>query len=191
MLYIRDTNIKMKKNLITLSALLIILLSFAGCKKIASAIFGGFDTSVDYQVSVPVVPIVLPVEMPLGQYMYKFNLDSIVKAQTAGIYNANDVKSIKAKEFNITITNADQLNNVSNFQNIRVTIHSNTNSTPAELFAVTFPDTYAASFTTPGNNTELVSYLKGSDITYTIYGKNRRITTKPLIIYLSVTIRAS
>jgi hypothetical protein len=181
----------MKKSLITLSTLFIILLSFSGCKKIAAAIFGGFDTNVDYQISVPIVPIILPVELPIGQYLYKFNLDSIVKAQTAGIYNANDVKSIKAKLFNITITDADQLNNVSNFQSIRVTIHSNTNSTPAELFAVTFPDTYAASFSTPGNNAELLSYLKGSDIVYTMYGKNRRITTKPLTIFLSVTIRAS
>ena len=181
----------MKKNLITLSAVFIILIAFAACKKIASAIFGGFDTSVDYHISVPAVPIVLPVEVPIGQYMYTFNLDSIVKAQTAGIYNANDVKSIKAKEFKITVTNPDQQNNVSNFQNIRVTIHSNTNSTPAELFAVTFPDTYAASFTTPGNNAELLSYLKGSDIVYTMYGKNRRITTKPLTVLLSVTIRAS
>jgi hypothetical protein len=181
----------MKKNLITLSAVFIILLTFASCKKIASAIFGGFDTNADYVISVPIIPIVSPVELPVGQYLYKFNLDSIVKAQTAGIYNANDVKSIKTKEFKVTITDADQLNNIANFQSVRVTIHSNTNSTPSELFATTFPDTYAATFTTQGNNTELLSYLKGSDITYTMYAKNRRITTKPLTIYLTVTIRVS
>jgi hypothetical protein len=181
----------MKKNLITLSTLIIILLSLSGCKKIARAIFGGFDTSVDYQISVPIIPVVSPFELPVGQYLYKFNLDSVVKAQTAGIYNANDVKSIKAKLFNITITDADPLNNISNFQSVRVTIHSNTNSTPTELFAVTFADTYAATFSTAGNNAELLSYLKGSDIIYTMYAKNRRITTKPLTIFLSVTIRAS
>ena len=191
MLYIRYTNEKMKKNLITVPALFIILLSLSGCKKIARAIFGGFDTSVDYQISVPIIPVVSPFELPVGQYLYKFNLDSVVKAQTAGIYHASDVKSIKAKLFNITITDADQLNNISNFQSVRVTIHSNTNSTPAELFAVTFPDTNASTFTTPGNNAELLSYLKGTDIIYTMYAKNRRITTKPLTIFLSVTIRAS
>ena len=181
----------MKKNLITLSALFIILLSLSGCKKIAAAIFGGFDTSVDYQISVPIIPVVSPFELPVGQYLYKFNLDSVVRAQTAGIYHASDVKSIKAKQFNITITDADQLNNIANFQSVRVTIHSNTNSTPAELFAVTFQDTYASTFSTAGNNAELLSYLKGTDITYTMYAKNRRITTKPLTIFLSVTIRAS
>ena len=191
MLYIRYTNKNMRRNLITLSALFIILLALSGCKKIAKAIFGGFDTSVDYQISVPIIPVVSPFELPVGQYLYKFNLDSVVKAQTAGIYNANDVKSIKAKQFNITITDADALNNIANFQSVRVTIHSNTNSTPAELFAVTFADTFASTFSTAGNNAELLSYLKGSDIVYTMYAKNRRITTKPLTIFLSVTIRAS
>ena len=181
----------MKKTLIILSATFIMLFAFSSCKKLVSAIFGGFDTTVDFQVSIPAVPIVSPFELPLGQFSYKFNLDSIVKSNTAGVYNANDVKSIKAKQFNITITNADQLNNVSNFQSVRVTIKSNTNNTPTELFSVSFPDTYATSFTTAGNDVELLSYLKGSDIIYNMYGKNRRITTKALTIILSVTIRAS
>lgn len=181
----------MRKNLITLSAVFIMILASSGCKKIVAKIFGGFDTSVDYQISIPIIPAVSPFQLPVGQYVYKFNLDSVVRSQTAGIYNANDVKSIKAKQFNITITDADQLNNISNFQSVRVTIHSNTNNTPAELFSVTFPDIYATTFSTPGNDAELLSYLKGSDITYTMYAKNRRITTKPLTIYLSVTIRAS
>ncbi|MDB5224114.1 MAG: hypothetical protein JWN83_2781 [Chitinophagaceae bacterium] len=181
----------MKKNLIILSAAFILLITFFSCKKLASAIFGGFETSVDFQVSIPAVPIVSPVELPLGQFYYKFNLDSIVKAKTGGVYGANDVKSIKVKQFNVTITNADPLNNVSNFQSVRVTMQSNTNNTPLELFSITFPDTYAPSFTAPGNNAELLSYLKGSDIIYNMYGKNRRITTKSLTIILSVTINAS
>ncbi|MGI8584116.1 MAG: hypothetical protein ACR2KX_18110 [Chitinophagaceae bacterium] len=181
----------MKRIFISFFASILLLVAFSSCKKLAAAIFGGFDTTVDFQVSIPAVPIVSPFELPLGQYLYKFDLDSIVKSKTAGVFNANDVKSIKVKQFNINITDADQLNNISNFQSVRVTIQSNTNNTPAELFSVTLPDTYATTFSTPGNNAELLSYLKGSDITYSMYGKNRRITTKPLTIILSVIIRAS
>lgn len=181
----------MKKYLFILSSAIIMFWGFSACKKIASAIFGGFDTVVEFQVSIPAVPLVSPFEVSLGQFTYKFNLDSVVKAKTSGAFGAEDVKSIKVKQFNINIPNADALNNVSNFQSVRVTIQSNTNNTPAELFAVTFPDTYASSFTTAGNNAELLSYLKGSDIIYHMYGKNRRITTKPLDIIISVTIRAS
>lgn len=180
----------MKKNLVSICIISLLIVGVS-CKKIAAAIFGGFDTTVDLQVTVPVIPVVAPFEVSLGQYSYKFNLDSVVRAKTGGIYNANDVKSIKIKKLDVAITNADALNNISNFQSVRVTIQSNTNTTPAELFSVTFPDTYATSFSTPGNDVELLSYLKGSDITYNLFGKNRRVTTKPLTITFSITLRAS
>lgn len=181
----------MKKNLIILSTAFILLFTWTSCKKIATALFGGFDNTVEMQLSLPAVPIVSPFELPLGQYLYKFNLDSVVKAKTANLYDKDDVTSIKVKQFTITITDADAQNNIANFQSVRVTIHSNTNNSPAELFSATFPDTYATTFTTTGNNAELLSYLKGTDIVYTMYGKNRRITTKPLTVLISVIIRAS
>lgn len=181
----------MRKKIVPIFSILLILATFSSCRKLATAIFGGFDTSVDLQVSIIPIPLVSPIELPIGQFLYKFNLDSVVRSKTAGVYGAADVRSIKVKQFNINITNADQLNNISNFQSVRVTIQSNTNNTPAELFSTTFTDTYATSFTTSGNNVELLSYLKGSDITYTMYGKNRRITTIPLTITISVILRAS
>jgi len=181
----------MKKQILILLTITAFITAVVSCKKIASSLFGGFDTTVDFQLAIPVVPIVSPFELPLGQFQYTFNLDSIVKAKTAGAFGAKDVQSIKVKEFNINIINPDQQNNLANFQSVRVTIHSNTNTSPTELFAVTFPDTYASTFTTGGNNSELLSYLKGSDITYTLYGKNRRSTSKPLNITISVIVRAS
>lgn len=181
----------MKKQFLIILTITTLITAVVSCKKIASSIFGGFDTTVDFQLSLPVVPIVSPFELPLGQFHYTFNLDSIVKAKTAGSFGAEDVTSIKVKEFNINITDADAQNNLANFQSVRVTIHSNTNNTPAELFAVTFPDTYATTFSTAGNNAELLSYLKGSNITYTMYGRNRRTTSKPLNVIISVIVRAS
>lgn len=181
----------MKKQVLILLTIVTSLTAVVSCKKIASSIFGGFDTTVDFQLSIPPVPIVLPGEFSLGQFQYTFNLDSLVKAKTAGTFGAEDVTSIKVKEFNINITDADPQNNLANFQSVRVTIHSNTNSTPAELFAVTFPDTYAASFKTTGSDVELISYLRGSVITYTMYGRNRRTTSKPLNVIISVVVRAS
>lgn len=181
----------MKKILLNFLAVSILLFQLSSCKKIAKALFGGFDQNVpDIQVTLPAVPLVSPFEIPLGSYSYKFNLDSIVRSKTGGVFGANDVSSIKIKQLSININNADPLNNLQNFQSVRVTIKSNTNSTPTELFSVMFPDMYADTFTTPGNNTELLSYLKGSDIVYDIYGKNRRITTKPLNLVISVIIRA-
>ncbi len=180
----------MKKNLIALSVTFLIFFSFLSCKKVADAIFQGLDTNVpDVQITIPTIIAVSTIELPLGTDSYNFNLDSIVKAKTAGVFGANAVRFIKIKQITINITNADLLNNLANFESARMTIQSNTNSTPAEVFFQAFPDTYATSFNfIPTNSAELFTYLKGSTITYNIFGKNRRITTKPLNMVVSTTL---
>lgn len=164
----------------------------SSCKKAIAKLFPGVDVAVpDMQMTLPAIIFVSPSEIPLGTFSFQFNLDSVVRAQTAGVFNANDVTSIKVKQITITITNADQLNNFANFERARVMLQSNSNNTPVEIFSATFPDAFASSFTTTNNNTELLSYLKGTDLVYTMYGKNRRITTKPLDITISVIVRAN
>lgn len=183
----------MKKILITIFAAFILLVEFSSCKKLVAAIFQGLDVNVpEVQVTIPTVIAVTSNEIPLGNFSFHFNLDSIVKANTAGVFGVNAVSSIKVKQISINITNADQLNNLSNFESARVTLQSNTNNIPTELFSMTFPDTYASSITTtPTNSPELLAYLSGSDITYNIYGKMRRITSKPLNMVVSVTLRVN
>lgn len=180
----------MKKVLITLTASFVLLFAFSSCKKVAENIFQGLDVKVpDVNVTIPIIIAVTPNEISLGSFSFNYNLDSIVRANTGGVFGANAVNLIKIKQININITNADQLNNLANFQSARFTLHSNTNTTPIEFFSQTFPDTFASSFTfTPTNSAELLTYLKGSSITYTIYGKMRRITTKPLNLVISTTI---
>jgi len=182
----------MKRLLFTILTAIILSGSGSSCKKAIAKIFPGVDVVVpDMQMILPSVFFVAPTEIPLGTYSFQFNLDSVVKAQTAGVFGANDVTSIKVKQITITITNADQLNNFANFESARVTLQSNSNNTPVQLFSATFPDVFAATFTTTNNNTELLSYLKGSDLLYTMYGKNRRVTTKPLELTISVIVRAN
>jgi hypothetical protein len=180
----------MKKNLIAFSTIFIIFISFLSCKKVADAIFQGLDTNVpDVQVTIPTIIAVSTTELPLGSDSYNFNLDSIVKAKTAGVFGANAVRFIKIKQISINITNADQLNNLANFESARMTIQSNSNSNPIDVFSQAFPDMYATSFTfAPTNSAELFTYLKGSTITYNIFGKNRRITTKPLNMVVSTIL---
>lgn len=182
----------MRKVFISIFASTILLAGFSSCKKLIAAVFGGTDVNVpEVQVTIPAVIAVTSNEISLGSFSFYFNLDSIVKANTAGVFGANAVNSIKVKQVKITITNADQFNNLANFQSARVTLQSNTNTTPAELFSVIFADTYASTYTyTPTNSPELLSYIKGSNISYTIYGKTRRTTNKPLTMVVAVTLRA-
>lgn len=182
----------MKKLLVFFSTVLLLAAVFYSCKKLVAAIFGGTDVSApEVQVTVPAIPFVTANEIEIGTFSFQFNLDSIVKANTGGVFGVNAVNSIKVKQVVVNITNADQLNNLANFESARVSLKSDVNSTPVQIFSATFPDTYASTATyTPANNPELLPYLKGAVISYTIYGKLRRITSKPLNIVVAVTLRA-
>lgn len=157
------------------------------------AIFEGTDVDAPaLTISIPAVITLSPDEMTLGTYTQSINLDSMVKSKTSGIFGANVVSSVKVKQVTITLTNADQFNNISNFKSARVTLQSNSNNTPVQLFLVSFDDTYATTYTFTSNDSpELLPYLKGSAISYTLYGRIRRITNKPLEMLVNVTLRAN
>lgn len=183
----------MKKIIISFLAAFVLIAGISSCKKIVSALFQGMDVNApQVQVTIPTIITISPNEFPLGSFSMHFNLDSIIKANTADVFGVNSVSSIKVKQISISITNADQVNNLANFESARITLQSNSDSNPAELFSINFPDSYAASFTsTTINSPDLLPYLKGSDITYNLFGKMRRITTKPLNITVAVTLRVN
>jgi len=183
----------MKKLFIPFTALLLVFAGVSSCKKIVSSIFGGTDVTIPpVNVTVPAILAVTANEQSFGSYTQQINLDSTVRANTAGVFGINAVSTIKIKQVTISISNADALNNLSNFENARVTLNSNSNPATADLFTVTFPDQNTATYTfTPSTSTELLPYLKGNSITYTVYGKNRRITSKPLQMQVSVILRAN
>ena len=183
----------MKIKYISFLVIILFLVGFSSCKKIVGAIFEGTDVEAPpINITIPVIVALTPDEMPLGTYSQSINLDSMVRAKTAGIFGANVVSSVKVKKVTITLTNADQLNNISNFQSARVTLQSNSNNTPVQIFSVFFEDTNSSTHTfTANDGPELLSYLSGNSISYTLYGKIRRITTKPLQMQVNVTLRAN
>lgn len=168
----------------------VIIAAFSGCKKIIREIFQGIDADVpQFSVTLPVIPFVPPGEaaFPISQH---FNLDSTVRAQTGGVYGAGDVSSVKVKQMIFALSNADTLNNLSNFESVRITISSDTKTDTVSVASITFPDTYASTVTyTPVNSPNLKPYLNGSVLNYVVYGKLRRITTKQLNVVINVTLR--
>lgn len=181
----------MKKSTIVLSISVLILVSIVSCKKIIDKIFPGVDTTVpDIQLTIPIIPLVPPNEITFGTFSTKINLDSTIRANTNGFFGIGAVSSIKVKQIVVSLTNADGLNNLSNFETARVSLVAPNNSIPVDVAALSFPDVNSSSQTfTPTDSPELLDYMKGSEVTYTIYGKARKITTKPLSMAVSVTIR--
>ncbi len=183
----------MKKIFIPVIIFLALIAGFTACRKIVAAVFGGTDVNVPAaEFTIPILLGVTPNEQLFGTYSQHINLDSAVKANTAGVFGINAVNSIKVKQVKMVLVNPDVLNNFANFETVRVTLSSDTRNTPVEFFAANFPDTYSSTYLfSPTGSPELLPYLGGSRITYNIYGKNRRITSKPLTIQVNVTLRAN
>jgi hypothetical protein len=178
-----------------LTALLLtgaIFLSFSSCKKVLAAIYGGSDVIIPRtELIIPQVYTVPAGEITLGSYTYSINLDSSVRASTGGIFGANAVNSVKVKNVIIKVENPDAYDNLSNFDSARVTIQSDNNSTPIQLFAIGFPETYSDSLNASPGGPELLPYVTGKTVTYNLYGKLRNTTNKPLGITVDVTLRAN
>lgn len=171
-----------------------------GCKKIISSIFPGVDVEVPEVVftipAPPPLPPGTPVpagEVPLGSLTQSFNLDSAVKAKTNGQFGAGDVTSVKIKQIVLNMPNADEQNNFSNFESAKLTFatNSNQNTPELEVASLTFPQTNTSTitYTAPDNAPELRPYLNGNSLTYNVYGKLRRFTTKALKINVKVSLK--
>ncbi len=167
-------------------------LNIASCKKAIAVIFGGTEVATPtISDTIPVISFVLPAEVQLGSYTFYFNLDSNVRANTAGVFGAKSVNSIKLKQFFFQITNGDTLNNIANLETARIELTSNADPTPVEILNTTLADSTAYTYTyTPTSSPELLPYAKGTKLTYTIYGKVRRVTTRPLLFSVYGILKA-
>ncbi len=176
----------------TMGALLLITLTMGACSKIRDAIFPTIEVDLSaFQFTVPAFPVVLPNEASLGSFSMNFNLDSIIRANTAGAFGAGAVSSLTVKKMVISITNADANNDLSNFETARFVLSSDAETAPAEIINVSFADTPAQSKTVePASHPELKPYLLGKELTYTLFGKARRPTTKPLNFSIALTLNA-
>ncbi len=183
----------MKRWLVPVAAMIIAFAAISSCKKIVSAVFSGTDVNIPpVEFTVPILLAVSPTEQSFGSYVQPINLDSTIRANTAGLFGINAVSTIQLKTVKITSTNADALNNLSSFESARVTIFSNSNPQPLEIFTVNFPDENLTTYNfTPGNTVELLPYLRGNSVSYNISGKNRRITSKPIQLQVAITLRAN
>lgn len=181
----------MRKFFISVFIAAAIFAGLSGCKKIVRSIFQGIDADIPiFSVTLPPIPIAPPFEVPFPRISQQFNLDSTVRVNTNNVYGADDVSSVKVKQIVFSLSDPDTLNNISNFESARFIFSSNTKTDTVTVASINFPDTYTATYAyTPVNSPELKPYLNGSVLYYNVYGKLRRITTKPLTLSLQVTLR--
>lgn len=183
----------MKKHLAIILLAAVLLSGLVSCKKIVDTFFAGETfTMPAITMTIPIIPIADSTqEFSGGSFTTYINVDSTIKANTSGVFNINSISTVTVKQVSVTLTNADEINNVSAFKSFRITISSNTNATVANMVTVNIPASAAGSYTyTPTNPANIVDYLKGTNINNAVYGTARKTTTKALNVKVVITLFA-
>lgn len=181
----------MKKTLLGLAVFAAVGLT--SCDEIAKELIKPFDVPVNnIQIDIPVVTNT-SAETALGATTSSFNMDSAIKAATSNAFSINAANSIKISQVTLNLTNADAINNMSNFETARIAFNTNNNTAQTTIGSKSILDNNSATNTTTSiditNSPELKDYLKGSStMTYTLYAKARRITTHTLNAVVTVTL---
>jgi hypothetical protein len=161
-----------------------------GCKEIRAKLLPSFNVNIPaIKLTIPVLPFVSGKELPVGALKAPINMDSTIRANTSGAFGAGAVSSVKINTITFLVDNADEKNNLSNFENGRMRIFSDNDTSATDIAVITFPSTYTDSLTvTPVNSPDISNYLRGSELSYNIYWKNRKVTSKKLKLLIKVSL---
>lgn len=180
----------MRNNVISVIVSVFII---AGCtgnqvKEIQEKLLPSFNVNIpDIHLTVPPLSKVLKEEIAVGALKAPINMDSTIKANTAGAFGANSVHSVKVKKLVIKLSNADKANNLSNFESARMRIYNDTAST--DIAIIKFPESFSDSITVvPAKSPDISNYLRGTNLKYNLYWKNRKVTRKFLKLIVEVTV---
>lgn len=180
----------MKKKLLVLSAAIVSMFSLSSCDEIIKELLRPFDTQIqEFQVTIPIVTNTTT-ETNIGSAQVSFNLDSAIRANSGNNVTINAINSVTVKKIDLGLTNANQLNNFGNFESLKVNYSSNTVTTPVTIATATVPNEYVVSKTIDVTNSPDLksSFSNGSQMTFTLIGKARSVTTQPLNARVNVTL---
>lgn len=171
-----------------LSVALLGTLALASCEKIKDAIFPSFEQDLpEVSVTIPITTS-LGSDVELGAYEFQFNVDSLIRKYTAQQFSIDNAGAVVIKSVILNLDNEDNLNNFSNFENVKLSVSGS--ERPAHVVVAETPITSAASpLVVPGNNTDLKDYFKSGRTIFTLTGRAKKITTKPLQMSVQVQLK--
>lgn len=167
----------------------ITVLTFSSCEKIKEKLFESFTAEgANIQFSIPIVTTTN--EINIGSSSVQLNVDSTIKAATGGVFGIDILKEVNPEEVTLKLLNADELNNLANFESFKVQVSASGNSNPIVIASMANPNTYAESVKLTVDNTkQLLGLLKASSAYYEVKGKARRPTIKQLNAQLIVKLK--
>jgi hypothetical protein len=167
----------------------VVTIAFSSCEKIKEKLFEAFTAKgADVQFTIPVIATTN--EVTIGTSSVNFNVDSTIKANTGGAFGVGILDQVNPEEVTLSLLNADQLNNLANFESFKVQVTTSNNSNPIVIASMSNPDTFGTTVNLTVDNTkQLLDLLKASSVRYDVIGKARRITTKQLNAQLVVKLK--
>ena len=174
----------------TVILLLLLFLLNTSCKEIKEKLLPAFTVNIpDIKLSVPPISFKQNKELPVGALKAHINMDSTIIANTAGAFGASSVSFVKIKNIMFVLSNGDAQNNLSNFESGRMRIYSDNDTAATDIASIVFPANFSDSLNvTPTNSPDISNYLRGSELNYNIFWKNRKTTTKRLNLIIRVTL---
>ena len=174
-------------SLLSLSAIIAILCSMQSCTKIGSLL--QYDIPMQSgNITITIPPTENSITALTAGGTNTINIDSIIKAHTAGMLGINNITSVKLTSAAMTLQNADANNSFANFQSCFVSFTSNSDNAPYQISINDNPNVFTASIELPVDTTaELKNYISGSNFSYTTGGQLRAATTKSLTCTITFT----
>jgi hypothetical protein len=183
-----------RKLFYAISSLLSTTIIFTSCDKLKDKLFEAFMTqAADVTFTIPVVSNTTH-EGKIETLPIYMNVDSIIRANTGGLFNINSVNTVEIQTADLTINNPDAANNFANFE-YGILLFNTYNPNIRDWNRVLgvarddIKDTYAANMSlnlVPDIN--LKDHLIGTKAVYFYSFKARRVTTKPLNCTLRVKL---
>ncbi len=170
-------------------------LSFQSCDKIKSAVtppdisFTGASTD----VTIPPTNDTTS-QAAIGVAPLAFNIDSMIKAQTGGVYSFSSIKSVKIATITLTLLDGGTANNFANFTYAGAEFNSDANNGSYDPYTIAYvennPDSYNITLSPKVQDaTQDVKKYFHANMTfyYLIVAKLRRPITSTLHCHVDIT----
>ena len=160
------------------------------CSKIGNLLTFNLSMQTEsFDVSIPITTDTGT--MSVGPVGSTFNVDSFIRANTAGELGESNIKSVKLSSVVLTLNNANAANNFQNFEYVDLAFSSNTNSAPYTISIANNPDSYSSTLSLPIDSTVDLSTYLGNQFSYSVTGRLRKPTTQALDCTVTVTFSLS
>jgi hypothetical protein len=186
---------KARKLFYAISSLVTTTIIFSSCDKLKDKLFEAFLTqAADVNFTIPVVSSTTQ-EGKAETLPFYMNVDSIIKANTGGLFNINSVSTVEIETADLSVSNADAANNLGNFE-YGILLFNTWNPKTQDWNRVLgvarddIKDVFAANMSLNlVQDVNLKDHLIGTKAVYFYTYKARRVTNKALNCTLRVKFK--